>query len=154
MIDDQLDHELRRSGWAPDRRVARETIDRWLAGIQGEGFSVFPAGIQVLSEYGGLIVGMRGAGLQAARMVVDFDPTLAFGESDRFQEFERALGYKLFPLGEGDGGHVLLALSDNGDLLCLADEAWRAGGDFRAGLAAIILGLPVELLEGVRPWAG
>lgn len=152
--EDALTRELRAAGWRPGRRIAPAVMDRWSEAIKADGFSVFGRGLDVLGEYGGLRVGKTGPGLQKGRMGVELDPLLVSGEADRFKEFERLIGEKLFPLGEVENGHALLALSDRGALYMLMDEIWLAGETFGEGLSAIVLGLEVKLLDGLSPWAG
>ena len=81
-FDDEVQRLLRAAGWAPGR-TAVDQIEPWDEALTE--FGAMPSAARaILVEFGGLSVGERGPGIDHARGTIDFDPTMAVGESDRF----------------------------------------------------------------------
>jgi hypothetical protein len=89
---------LDRAGWHPGRRVG---TDEWVSRLREEGFTVNASAIDVLETFGGLSVRLPAAGISPYDHELQFEPVLAAtGDRDRTEEWEAALGIRLFPLGQ------------------------------------------------------
>lgn len=131
---------LLKAGWRPERR-ADELVFEWeTVFFRDGGFELFPSARRVLLELGGLTFEQDGPGETVARRSFNFDPTGADGESDRFADFEEALGVRLCPVGEADDGESFLAIAEDGRVLCVMDDGWIIGEGIEEALASLILG--------------
>ena len=140
-IGEPIESLLRRAGWYPGRRD-QHAVAGWQAKLALDGFSMHAAAEAVLLEFGGLHVGDSGPGVECARADVRLDPTLAIGERDRLQEyFPQVHGRGLYPLGETDGGHCILAIAEDGEVFRVMDEVIDRWPSFRVALRALLLGL-------------
>jgi hypothetical protein len=131
----QVVEMLKESGWFEGRNTEGSLC-------LPEGFEMFPAASRVLVEFGGLKGGQVGAGITMAASDFELRPELAQGESDRFHEFEKKLGVRLYPLGEAHRGHYFLAIDENGRIYLAMDEIIVLGENFEAGVENLILGKP------------
>jgi hypothetical protein len=129
----QVVEVLKESGWFEGRNT--EGFLRL-----PDGFKMFPAAGRVLVEFGGLKGGQVRAGITMAASDFDLRPELAQGESDRFQEFEKKLGVRLYPLGEAHRGHCFLVIDENGRVYAAMDDIAVLGENFEAGIENLILG--------------
>ena len=129
----QAEEVLRTCGWFEGRNVEGSLA------LPGD-FRIFPAASSVLAEFGGLRGGHVGPGIDTATSDFDLRPSLAWGESDRFQGFEEQLGVRLYPLGEAHHSHVFLAIADGGQTFLVMDDVFPLGSDFHSGLENLILG--------------
>lgn len=139
--DPEVERLLRDSGWYPGRRVA-EAVERWRASLTDDGFIMHPVAETILLEYGGLHVGGVGPGINLARSDVQFDPTLAFGERDRFTEYFAELrDQDVFPLGEAHLGHGFVGVSRSGQIFLLMDAVYARWTTFGVALRGLLLGI-------------
>jgi SUKH-3 immunity protein len=138
---------LKRAGWSPNRRITGPLQD-WETTLEAsDGFRLFPAARKVLSEFGGLKIEQWNPGRTKVHSVIDLRPTLAEGESDRFQAYSDILGVELYPLGEVDGGHGFLAIATDEKTYTLMDEIWFEGATFDDALNKLVQGRYTEPLR-------
>ena len=79
----------------------------------------------MLLEFGGLSVGKSGPGVERARVALRLNRALAIGERVRLQDyFEELHGRGAFPLGDADGGHLFLAMAEDGEVFILMDKVY------------------------------
>jgi len=131
---------LESAGWHPGRDIG-DRVDEWRRLLAGsDGFEMFPVAEAALREFGGLRVEQSGPGKECARAPFVIDPTLAIGEGDRFSAFELELGARLFPLGEGIGGHAFLAVAEDGRSFLIGDDLLFVGRSVEEGIAALVEG--------------
>jgi len=114
-FSEEIMEMLKPSGWFSGRDV-RDLIKL------PDDFEVFSAALEVLKEFGLLRFGKRGAGIECARSVINCDPMLAVGESDRFSEYSEWLQSQLYPLGEVDDGHYFLVIDEMGRTFLLMND--------------------------------
>ncbi len=101
---------------------------------------MFDAARHALTEFGGLKVDVDGPGVDFAKGSFQLDPSLAIGEEDRFDVFEKRLASRLYPLGEAYGGHTFLAIDDQGSVFLLMGDVRRIGRSIGEALEGLILG--------------
>ena len=137
-----VENRLRRAGWFPGREV--ET-DPWRVPLEEEGF-VFPeVVVRFLAEFNGLYLEHDGPGIDVGRQPVEFDPTLAVGEVDRFEAWGADVGRVIAPIGELERGLFFLGMDETGEIYLVSNWAARYGvGD--AGLEGLLLGVKGETL--------
>ncbi|KAF9891378.1 hypothetical protein FE257_004234 [Aspergillus nanangensis] len=142
-MTDDYSPETRRAlddaGWTPGRQVDITNLRHWL---ESSGFKVSEAAERFLPEFVGLVFNISGTGITCARTPFEFNPYLAEGEDDRFNEWGEEIGDILTPLGELENGLFFLGITGSGEV-CLV-ETWVAS--FGAGKEAL-----ENLVRGVRP---
>ncbi|WP_434422036.1 SUKH-3 domain-containing protein [Nannocystis pusilla] len=137
---------LRAAGWREGRDIG-EKITSWENLLQeSDKFEMFTEARRALREFGELSVHQTGPGEECARSSFHLDPSLASGESDRFEEYERTLGEKLFPLGEVDNGHAYLAMGESGKTYLLMDFLIYLAPTFEEAMAALLEGKRGKML--------
>ncbi|MCB9765966.1 MAG: SUKH-3 domain-containing protein [Alphaproteobacteria bacterium] len=138
---------LRQAGWIPGRS-AKELVDQWEREFFSAGeFSLHATARAVLLEFGGLSFEQDGPGETVARRSFCFDPTVAAGESDRFAEFERALGTHLCPIGEAEASEAFLLIAEDGRVLSAMDDAFLIGWSIEEAISALVLGRLGEFIR-------
>ena len=109
---------LRESGWFPNRNVP-ELVLKWKTELQRtDSKEMFTEAEKILLEFGGLRIKEK-ANIRDSKANLDLNPSLLIGEGDRLEEFEKRLVTSLYPLGEAEGGHLFLAVSQNGKVYLL-----------------------------------
>lgn len=132
----ETEQVLLAAGWYPNRDVG---ID--LLGLTGSTEpEMLPIARRVLAEFGGLVIGGGGAGVSSARSQVTMDPSLAAGMNDSFAELQSVVGARLAPLGEVDGGHAILLVSELGALYIMFDDILEVAPTVDEGLERLIRG--------------
>ncbi|SRR6266404_1525009 len=139
---------LRSAGWFEGRSVPH-LVDYWQAKLESnDGFTLSPVARQVLSEFGGLHIMSKGAGLESARSDINLNPLLAEAEEDRFFTYFSTLkGKQLFPLGEADRGHTFAAIDSSGVVFLIMDQAYYVAESFDTALESLLLGGRTVFLE-------
>lgn len=136
---------LQELGWHPDRSVS-DDVERWKRELAE--FAIFDVAETVLTEFGGLECKEQGPGIEAARSKFSLDPTLALGEGDRFDDFEKEIDRRLYPLGEVDGGHAFLAIADDGRIYAMEQALWHVGDDIWDALDRLMRGRKMPIVVG------
>ena len=127
------ENALTNAGWFEGRNVESDTLN-WTLELLEDDFEIFPAALNILLEFGGLKLEQSGNGY----LPLLLDPTLAFGENDRFSDFAEMLGNQLYPLGEFINQHYYLAVSDDGRVFSLMTELTIIGKNFNDALERIV----------------
>lgn len=143
---------LRTAGWDPERERSND-VAGWVRALEPE-FSPFPRALEVLTRFGGVDVKLSGPGEAWARQSFRFDPTRAEGEGDRFSDFSRMLGVRLYPLGEV-GNEAFLAISEDGKVYALMLDLWLVGATIEDAIETMVRGRasPVVISEEqYRSW--
>lgn len=142
----QAEDLLRNAGWYPGRHVP-ELVASWEATLMAsDKFEMFPGARRALLEFGGLEINQRAPGVTCAREPFNFQPTLAAGESDRFQDSAKLLGTRLYPLGEAAGGHYFWTIGENERAYLLMDDVKLLGQNFNEALENLIVGIqPLDI---------
>lgn len=73
-------------------------------------------------------------------MSFDLHPPLAMGEEDRFRQYEETVSSSLYPLGEASGGHVFLAVAEDGRVFAIMDNLWHVADSIDEALESLVLG--------------
>jgi hypothetical protein len=130
---------LRAAGWTEGRRVP---VDAWAAALGGvHGFTVFPAAVRALEEFGGLRIDTSGPGTDFARTSLELDPTLALGEGEQFESYRTPMVTGcLYPLGEVGHGHAFLAIDEAGHCFMLANVAIYVGESVHSAVTNVLTG--------------
>jgi hypothetical protein len=121
------------SGWFPGRDVLHQLA-------LPPGFTPFPAALNVLKEFGNLDIGNPGSGIECARTPVTLNPTLAIGETDRFEAFRQLLKISLYPLGETRDGHAFIAIDQYDRVFLAFDDLYFVGDTFEQALDNLLTG--------------
>lgn len=88
---------LRKNGWIENRKY---DISSWIKCLTAEGYVIHDYAYSILEELGNIEVWERSDGKHSGA-TFHFNPYYAAsGEYDRIEEFEKASGDKLFPIGE------------------------------------------------------
>ena len=143
-LSDKALRTLANAGWTEtwDRSADLEQWERALPE-----FTMSDAARDALRRYGGVQVRESGAGEEWARNSFHVEPTLCWGESDRFADFEAIVGTALFPLGEIQDGHVFLAIGADGRVFGLMMEIGLVGETMEDAIEALTRGLRWTPLE-------
>ncbi|MGI5232772.1 SUKH-3 domain-containing protein [Actinoallomurus sp. CA-142502] len=157
---------LTNAGWRPGRDAGAH-VTRWLTefcardGIQGRRHEVFPAAVELLTEFGLLDVAEPGCHIHFLPLEPWIDPV-------EYTRFADDLGTRLFPIGliEVDGGVLgrrydygvgRLFTDETGRILARYDNAWYLlGRDLGSALERVLSEEPApEIARGDgRPQAG
>lgn len=140
-----IERVLRAFGWHPGRAVA--DWQREVESKLGGEFVAFDAAREVLTEFGALVLDLEGPGESVALGRVSFDPLCALGESDRFDEFGKVAGERLYPLGEYDNGHFFIGIGMSGAIYCLMDSLQVVGGNIDEAVHAFVEGIAGREVE-------
>lgn len=73
-------------------------------------------------------------------MSFDLNPSLAMGEEDRFRRYEEAVSVPLYPLGEACGGHVFMAIAEDGRVFAIMDDLWHIADSIEEALESLVRG--------------
>ena len=148
-IDERLPPEvarvLRSAGWSPERDTS-SSVDEWARRL-GEGFPIFPAARDALRRYGGLRVRQEGPGDERARESFDLDPVHCVMYEDEFAEYGARLSTRLYPLGEAGGGHVFLAIAEDGRVYAFMEDLWLIGETIDDAIVALVKGRAAKLIS-------
>lgn len=125
---------LRKAGWFDGRNMSGKII------LPNE-FQISDVALKVLNEFGNLKVGETGPGIDCAKTIVDFNPTLAMGEAERFGEWSIEINSYLYPLGEVDNGHMYLAIDDRGRVFLLMDILVYLDAEFDRAIDKLLTGV-------------
>jgi hypothetical protein len=134
---EETERILLAAGWFPGRTVDN-AVGEWRRQLQREGgFHMSPASEEALREFGGLEARSRGPGIDRARAGFKFDPMLADGEEDRFQNCREA---GVFPLGELHDGHAFIGLSPSGRVYLVGDFVKLLADNIDQAIDFLLLG--------------
>ncbi|MFC1413777.1 SUKH-3 domain-containing protein [Streptacidiphilus sp. N1-12] len=146
---------LTKAGWFPGRRMLPQA-ERWADTLAGytspEGYrhALFPAAVEAWAEYGGLTVGLEGAGRQQARTAFVIDPLAGLHQPRTLADLGRCLEVPLAPLGEERDGQALLAIDALGRVHSLDHSGeWFLGQTVDQALSTLVLGTTPERLRFV-----
>jgi hypothetical protein len=123
---------------------SREAIGEAMVGraveASGGRLRAFPAARRIVSEFGGVRCGRRGAGLRRAVRLLTFDPGLGAYAATALDEFAEVIGVPLFPIG-AEGGDAIVAVDELGRLFVL-DQAgeWFVGQSIDEALVSLLAG--------------
>lgn len=144
------------SGWVPGRRV---DIGPWVTSLEGEGYSVSPIAVEVLSALGGLVVeptDSTGPDFSNDEPFA-FDPVAAgSGQFELAQEIEEVLGGGYFPIGEWLSCSSVFLEAEGRMVAAGMGWIWELGKTFEEGLElAVRAHRPLICLyadPGLDPW--
>ena len=136
----QVENILKQAGWYPGRQIG-DLVASWKTTlVVSDGFEMFPSAERVLLEFGGLSVKQEGPGETCAVEPFTLDPTIAAYEGDRFRDFATLLNTRLYPLGEASGGHLFLAVGENGHIYLLMNDVNLLGKNIDEALERLLRG--------------
>lgn len=143
-MDAALAVALSRAGWTPKRCV--DTTE-WEQSLKQYEFSVCRAALNVLSEYGGLMIApVPSEADEHAPSTVIFDP-LEEAEQDRIEYWEKRLNLVFTPVGGTTGGTTLL-VAENGEVYEeWSGIFWQVGSDIVDALGNVLLFAKREVQE-------
>ncbi|MBD0838874.1 MULTISPECIES: SUKH-3 domain-containing protein [unclassified Streptomyces] len=138
----ETEEVLRSVGWREGRKVSTA---EWRDQFERRGITMHHAAERFLAEFGGISVDISGPGISSAREPFELEPSLAYGEEDRFSEWGEEVGASLFPIGELDQGRFFLAIDEKSVIYLVAD--WLAHfGEMPAALDNLVLGVAPEIV--------
>ena len=109
---EETDRELRQAGWYPGRSVPTADWERLLS--ERGGFTIHSAARRFLSEFGGLEVPHRGAGITMSRADFQLDPTVAEWDDEIIDYLSEIAGAHLYPVGASERKNNYLCLAPDG----------------------------------------
>jgi hypothetical protein len=134
-MDAALTGVLSRAGWG-SKRCIDTTV--WEQSLKEYGFSVSPAALNVLSEYGSLVVHPVPSDTdEHSSSTVIFEP-LEEAEQDRIEYWEKRLNLALTPVGGTSG--IALLVAENGEVYAeWSGIFWRVGSDIVDALENVLI---------------
>ena len=133
-----LQQILDRAGWHPGRKC-----QKWAAKqkrhLEREGFTVYPATIRVLEEFGELKIGDLAAYGKSEQAAVHVEPETSQAAVDLFKEYEILTKIELCPLGTY-GDEDFIGISPDGSVYYVGDWIWYLGDSFAHAIEGLILG--------------
>lgn len=123
---------LRQAGWYEGRRI---DLSPWESLEKP-----FPAAREVLCEFGGLVIGETGRGVDFARSDVDLRFRLPSPNSSGHGDLEREIGQRLYWLGMVHDSNAELVVDESGRVYALLDELDCVAPTFAAALEVLLLG--------------
>jgi hypothetical protein len=132
-----VERTLTTAGWSPRRRV---DIGEWRDSLAPEGFEPHAAVRDFLTEFGGLMVNVSGAGRDHARISFNLDPTLCWGQKKWFDSLDGSTAGQLYPIGEERDGNASLAMDVSGVVYMLFNGQIKRVGPGATALARLIEG--------------
>ncbi|MCX4474232.1 SUKH-3 domain-containing protein [Micromonospora sp. NBC_01655] len=142
---DEVAYALVSAGWEPahigDELMAAAAV-RDVTAVSGADHVhvAFPAAVQAITRYPGLIGARCGPGEQVWISRFDLTPHTVAHNADTLADFSAVLGHRLFPLGT-EGQESIIAVDERGRVFVL-DQAgeWFLGEDIDAALTTLLLG--------------
>ncbi len=141
---DEVAHALVAAGWAPhvgDEIMAAAAV-RDVTAVAGANHThvAFPAAVEAITRFPGLIGSRRGPGQQVWISRFDVMPHLVAHNADTLADFAAVLGVRLFPIGT-ENQESIIAVDERGRVFAL-DQAgeWFLGDDIDAALTTLLLG--------------
>lgn len=122
---------LHKAGWREGRNARGELI-------LPTDYILFDIARKILTEFGGLRIGEKGAGVDMAKCIVNLEPNMASGMSSEIQKLSKR---PIYPLGEIDDGNALLFVDDLGNVYFLTDELELIASNFEEALRCLLLGI-------------
>lgn len=126
---------LRDAGWHEGRAVG--------SALSLDYMPLFPHAQSAMNEFGNLVVGKNGRGIQCATSKIIFNPDLVRHLKKTIQRYEAALQLRLYALGEIDDGHASLLIDEIGRVYVLSMmslELHPLSSHFAEGLELLLLG--------------
>jgi hypothetical protein len=124
---------LRAAGWHEGRRI---DVSPW----ESLPTKLFPAARRVLAEFGGLVIGETGRGIDFARSDVDLRLMRPSPGSSGYEDLEREMGQRLFWLGMVHDANAELVIDESGRVYDYLDELRYLAPTFAAALEILLLG--------------
>lgn len=116
------------AGWRPNRNA-------WNQLKLPESFDVFPEARRVLTEFGNLK-------FERAWGTLILDPFVGEEVRGEIQEYEKQLGYALYPIGIDDGGDTLyLLIDEDGIIYAMSGDLQPFAGCFGVAIDRLLCGL-------------
>ena len=134
MHSDAVERLLRQAGWYEGRRV---DLSPWESQE-----TPFPAAREVLAEFGGLVIGETGPGIDLAKSDVDlrFMRPSPSSDPNPYESFEREIGERLYWLGMVHRENAELVIGESGRVYDVFDELLFIAPTFSAALESLLLG--------------
>lgn len=104
------------------------------------GFHIHSFATAALQEFAYLTVGQAGRGIHRARLVLTFDPMLALGEEDRFEEYANQVHSSLYPLGEVQNENYFIAIDEVGKIFLIMDNMIPIADNIYVAIEKLLLG--------------
>ena len=135
----QILDTLKAAGWH-ERRCCNSFALKSKEQLKASGFAVYDAALDVLKEFGELIIGESGPGQFAARTQISIEPqrALKFYTED-FLEYELVLKTLLCPIGVASDD-TALGIDSEGRVYLLGNWIWLLGESFDEALETCIIG--------------
>lgn len=157
---DQVRAALSAAGWSVGKRD-EERARQWglrlsaYSSVEGRTHTFFPAALEALAEFGGVVVPADASGEEVAVSGFALDPELALHTVSSLANLGAALSTRLFPLGVEGEGCGILAVDETGRVFLL-DHAgeWFLGGCTAEALVALVTGRLPALLREDGSWPG
>jgi len=142
MFSQEVLKSLLWAGWHSNRKVLKKLK-------LPKGFDFPDIALKILDEFGDLKIGdiQQKKGTHMAKSSIQFSPILADGEEGTFEDFSNALGVKLCPLGEVNGGYSFLAVDECGKIYILEQDIFIVGNDIQEGIETLIKGAQIQKLN-------
>ena len=115
----------------------------------------FPEAQSILSEFGDLLIGKNGAGLECATCSIELDTDLIDYLMPMANALGKALGCRLLlPLGDLADGDGELVIDEKGRMYLLSDELVPFAPNFAKALEMLLLGKNANAEEIQTAWEG
>jgi hypothetical protein len=111
----------------------------------------YPVCIQmILREYGGLMVRSEGSGTNVCRNSIEFEPSIAQGESSEdgtLDYFSGLIQTRLYPVGYIHSEALYVCVDDAEKVYLAGDGLFWEGDSFVEGISNILLGIKGKQLD-------
>ncbi|WP_091053384.1 SUKH-3 domain-containing protein [Glycomyces sambucus] len=144
---DESSEILSLGGWFPGRSI---DITCWTDWLEDSGFVIHDPFRSFIAEFGEIEIEQSGPGIAFRRSTVEFDPSLARGEEERFLEWSMQVHKQIIPIGELDQGRYFLGLDEDFSFYLVVDWLARFGAG-KEGLDNLLGGGAFEVLYDQYP---
>ncbi|WP_176560085.1 SUKH-3 domain-containing protein [Brevibacillus dissolubilis] len=121
VISEKTQLLLRKAGWQPDRKI---DITDYISVLENEGYTLFPAAIEFLTEFGGLKVTHPHHMVKKSDDFFQTNASVAAEDiwRERVETYEERIGESLVVIGQAYKTHMTMMISPTGRVFAAYDD--------------------------------